>query len=88
MGVQFPHIEVGILLDSAKAFITVDTFVTGFFEPGLLSNLPPCQPIEIKNRGVAGYTLSLLGLVELGGSQQELWSNEQKWVSEGSDCGE
>jgi hypothetical protein len=88
MGVQFPHIEVGILLDSAKAFLTVDTFVTGFFEPGLLSNVQPCQSVEIKNKGVAGYSVSLLGLVDLGGSQQELWVKEQRWVSEGSSCDE
>ena len=88
MGIQFPHVEVGILLDSAKAFITVDTFVTGFFEPGLLSNVAPCQSVEVQNRGVAGYSVSLLGLVELASGEEELWKNERKWVSEGSTCDE
>lgn len=86
MGAQFPHIEVGILMDSAKAFVTVDTFVTGFFDPGLFSNEPPCQSVELKNRGIAGFNVTLLGMVEVASGQQELWKNEKKWVSEGSTC--
>ena len=86
IGVQLPQIEVGIFASSAKAAFTVDTYATGFFEPGILSSLPPCQSVNVTNRGVASFTLSLLGFVTLLDQQQELWKQEQKWQTEGSRC--
>jgi len=87
LGLEFPRVEVALLGNSASAFITLDTFASGFFEPGINSNAQPCQYGSINNQAVAGYQLSLFGLVDVSGST-EIWQEQEKFFLNGTPCDE
>lgn len=48
-------------------FLTLNTYVNGLWTPGttLSSEIPPCQRSSVKVSSIAGYKLSVLGMVEL-----------------------
>jgi hypothetical protein len=55
-------------------FITLNQYVDGQFTPGttLSSEIPPCQRASIRVGAIAGYKLSVLGMVELADTTS-LW---------------
>lgn len=84
-GLEFPRVEISIL-GTASAFVSVDTFVAGFVEPGLpFTGLQPCQWGELTLKGQAGYQLSALGLPLLSDSKV-LWKKEFIRFSKGEPC--
>lgn len=85
VGLEFPRLEVSLLGNSASAFITLDTFASGFFEPGISSNLQPCQYGTIVYQAISGYQLSFLGLVGVSGST-EIWKDEESFFLDGTPC--
>ncbi|HUG29280.1 MAG TPA: hypothetical protein VMQ65_02035, partial [Candidatus Limnocylindria bacterium] len=48
-------------------FLTLNTYVSGLWTPGttLSGEIPPCQRSSVKVSSIAGYKLSVLGMVEL-----------------------
>ncbi len=87
VGLEFPRVEVSLLGNSASAFISLDTFASGFFEPGISSNAQPCQYGSINYQAVAGYQLSVLGLFGVSGST-EVWKDSEKFFLNGTPCDE
>ncbi len=84
-GLEFPRVEVSIL-GIASAYVSVDTFVAGFFEPGLpFTGLQPCQWAELSLKGQAGYQLSVLGLPLLSDSSV-LWRKDFTRYLGGEPC--
>jgi hypothetical protein len=49
------------------AFLTLNTYANGQWTPGttLTADIPPCQRSSVKVSAIAGYKLSVLGMVEL-----------------------
>ena len=73
-GLEWPRLELAlghpITLKFLQpyVFLTMNQFVNGMWTPGttLSSDIPPCQRASIKLSAIAGYKLSVLGMVELG----------------------
>ena len=73
LGVEWPRLELALghpvtePLLRPYVFLTMNTFVNGMWTPGttLTADIPPCQRASIKLSAIAGYKLSVLGMVEL-----------------------
>lgn len=55
-------------------FLTLNTYISGLWTPGttLSGDIPPCQRSSVKVSAIAGYKLSVLGMVELSNNKL-LW---------------
>jgi hypothetical protein len=55
-------------------FLTLNSYINGLWTPGttLSGDIPPCQRSSVKVSAIAGYKLSVLGMVELSDNKL-LW---------------
>ncbi|MDH3267487.1 MAG: hypothetical protein OEM46_01410 [Ignavibacteria bacterium] len=84
VGLEFPRFEIGILGEIVVPYFLYNTSVSTFFEPGLLSNAPPCQEGRLKFKCVSGIDLNFFG-VSYAFSKTH-FEKEKKWQTEGSQC--
>jgi hypothetical protein len=84
VGLEFPRFEIGILGEIVVPYFLYNTSVSTFFEPGLLSNAPPCQEGRMKFKCVSGIDLNFFG-VNYAFSKTH-FEKEKKWQTEGSRC--
>jgi len=69
------------------AFLTTNIYVNGMWTPGtiLTSDIPPCQRSSIKLSAIAGYKLSVLGMVEIADNKL-LWEKQLDEFKDGKPC--
>jgi len=69
------------------AFLTLNNYVSGEWTPGttLTSDIPPCQRSSIKLSAIAGYKLSVLGMVELSDNKL-LWEKQIDAYKDNKPC--
>ncbi len=84
VGLEFPRFEIGILGEVVVPYFLYNTSISTFFEPGLLSNVPPCQEGRMKFKCVSGIDLKFFG-VSYAFSKTH-FEKERKWQTEGSRC--
>ena len=68
-------------------FLTLNNYVSGLWTPGttLTSDIPPCQRSSIKLSAIAGYKLSVLGMVELSDNKL-LWEKQIDAYKDNKPC--
>ena len=68
-------------------FLTTNTYVTGLWTPGttLTADIPPCQRSSVKISAIAGYKLSVLGMVELSDNKL-LWEKSVDRFKDDKPC--
>ena len=68
-------------------FLTLNNYVNGLWTPGttLTSDIPPCQRSSIKLSAIAGYKLSVLGMVELSDNKL-LWEKQIDAFKDNKPC--
>ena len=68
-------------------FLTLNTYVNGQWTPGttLSSEIPPCQRSSVKVSAIAGYKLSVLGMVELSDNKL-LWEKDVDRFKDDKPC--
>lgn len=62
VGLEFPRIEVAVLGEVIVPYFLYNTSITTFYEPGLASNLPPCQEGKMTIKCVSGVDLKFFGV--------------------------
>lgn len=84
VGLEFPRIEVAILNEVIVPYFLYNTSITTFYEPGIASNVPPCQEGKMKVKCVSGVDLKFLGVSYA--FSKDHFEKERKWQTEGSQC--
>ncbi len=84
VGIEFPRIEVAVLGEVIVPYFLYNTSITTFYEPGIASNLPPCQEGKMTIKCVSGVDLKFFGASYA--FNKEHFSKEKKWQTEGSHC--
>lgn len=69
-GVEFPRLEIAPPGELVSAFITLDTYAYSLYDP-----MVPCQEGYSNVKAIAGYGVSLFGIIGLSG-QTEIWKKE------------
>jgi hypothetical protein len=89
-GLEFPRFELAVGTPLSQkfinpfAFITLNQYVNGMWTPGttLTADIPPCQRASLKVSAIAGYRLTVLGMVEVG-QKSTLWEkNLDKFLND------
>ena len=84
VGLEFPRIEVAVLGEVIVPYFLYNTSITTFYEPGIASNLPPCQEGKMTIKCVSGVNLNFLGANYA--FSKDHFTKEKKWQTEGSNC--
>jgi hypothetical protein len=84
VGLEFPRIEVAILGEVIVPYFLYNTSITTFYEPGIASNVPPCQEGKMKIKCVSGIDLKFFGVSYA--YSKDHFEKERKWQTEGSQC--
>lgn len=84
VGVEFPRFEISILNELVVPYFLLNIHSSTFYEPGILSNVPPCQEGKMNFKCIAGLSMKLFSLSYE--HQKVLWEKERKWQTEGSNC--
>jgi len=84
VGLEFPRFEIAVFGELVVPYFLYNTSVTTFYEPGLLSNVPPCQEGKMTLKCVSGIDLKFFG-VSYAYSKTH-FEKEKKWQTEGSRC--
>ncbi|MCZ6701763.1 MAG: hypothetical protein O6940_01850 [Ignavibacteria bacterium] len=84
VGFEFPRFEIAVFGELVVPYFLYNTSVTTFYEPGLLSNVPPCQEGKMTLKCVSGIDLKFFG-VSYAYSKTH-FEKEKKWQTEGSRC--
>jgi hypothetical protein len=77
-GVGFPRVELSILGDSIVPWAQVAFLVGGSF-----TFFPACQTADALFLGAAGYDLSILGIIGLGGDSIEFYRETKELLRAG-----
>ncbi|MEO8274299.1 MAG: hypothetical protein ABI620_09555 [Chloroflexota bacterium] len=69
------------------AFLTLNSYANGLWTPGttLSGDIPPCQRSSVKVSAIAGYKLSVLGMVELSDNKL-LWEKSFERFKDDKPC--
>ena len=84
LGLEFPRIEVAILGEVIVPYFLYNTSVITFYEPGIASNLPPCQEGKMTIKCVSGVDLQFFGAGYA--FSKDHFEKVRKWQTEGSQC--
>jgi len=84
VGLEFPRIEVAILGEVIVPYFLYNTSVITFYEPGIASNLPPCQEGKMTIKCVSGVDLQFFGASYA--FSKDHFEKVRKWQTEGSQC--
>ncbi len=68
-------------------FLTLNTYISGLWTPGttLSADIPPCQRSSVKVSAIAGYKMSVLGMVELSDNKL-LWEKSFDQFKDDEPC--
>ena len=80
VGVEFPRLELAMYGEVIVPYLAFDTYTYTVYTPD-----PPCQEGGMRQRAVAGLTLSFLGAEYA--QETELWKRESVHELPGSQCG-
>lgn len=80
VGVEFPRLELAVFHETVVPYLALDNYAFTVYTPD-----PPCQEGGLRQRAVAGLTLSFLGAEY--SRERELWKREEITELEGSHCG-
>jgi hypothetical protein len=86
VGLEFPRIEVAVLGEIIVPYFLYNTSVITFYEPGIASNLPPCQEGKMTIKCVSGVDLQFFGASYA--FSKDHFEKVRKWQTEGSQCEE
>jgi len=84
VGLEFPRIEVAVLGEIIVPYFLYNTSVITFYEPGIASNLPPCQEGKMTIKCVSGVDLQFFGASYA--FSKDHFEKVRKWQTEGSQC--
>ena len=84
VGLEFPRIEVAVLGEIIVPYFLYNTSVITFYEPGIASNLPPCQEGKMTIKCVSGIDLQFFGASYA--FSKDHFEKVRKWQTEGSQC--
>jgi len=84
VGLEFPRIEVAVLGEIIVPYFLYNTSIVTFYEPGIASNVPPCQEGKMTIKCVSGVDLQFLGASYA--FSKDHFEKVRKWQTEGSQC--
>ena len=84
VGLEFPRFEIAVLGETIVPYFLFNTAVTTFYEPGIASNVPPCQEGKMTLKCVSGIDLKFFGVSYA--FSKDHFTKERKWQTEGSNC--
>ncbi len=84
VGLEFPRIEVAVLGEIIVPYFLYNTSIVTFYEPGIASNLPPCQEGKMTIKCVSGVDLKFFGVSYA--FSKDHFEKVKKWQTEGSQC--
>jgi hypothetical protein len=84
VGLEFPRIEVAVLGEIIVPYFLYNTSIITFYEPGIASNVPPCQEGKMTIKCVSGIDLKFFGASYA--FSKDHFEKVKKWQTEGSHC--
>lgn len=84
VGLEFPRIEIAVLGEVIVPYFLYNTSVITFYEPGIASNLPPCQEGKMTIKCVSGVDLQFFGASYA--FSKDHFEKVRKWQTKGSQC--
>lgn len=84
VGLEFPRIEVAVLGEVIVPYFLYNTSIVTFYEPGLASNVPPCQEGKMTIKCVSGVDLQFFGASYA--FSKDHFEKVKKWQTEDSHC--